>query len=42
MTAVRVAFKRLPEGDGLPPPAYMSEHAAGADLCAAVERDLSQ
>jgi dUTP pyrophosphatase len=27
MTAVRVAFKRLPEGDGLPLPSYMSEHA---------------
>src|SRR5579863_3581998 len=41
MTAVRVAFKRLPEGDGLPAPAYMSEHAAGADLCAAVDGDLT-
>ena len=25
------------EGEGLPLPAYMSEHAAGADLCAAVD-----
>ena len=41
MTAVHVAFKRLPEGDGLPLPAYMSEHAAGADLCAAVREDLT-
>jgi len=41
MTAVRVAFKRLPEGDGLPAPAYMSEYAAGADLCAAVDGDLT-
>jgi dUTP pyrophosphatase len=35
-TRVRVAIMRLPEGDGLPLPTYMSEHAAGADLCAAV------
>lgn len=41
MTAVRVAFKRLPEGDGLPSPAYMSEHAAGADLHAAVADDVT-
>jgi dUTP pyrophosphatase len=41
MTAVRVAFKRLPEGDGLPLPSYMSEHAAGADLCAAVSDELT-
>ncbi len=41
MTAVRVAFKRLPEGDGLPLPSYMSEHAAGADIFAAVADDLT-
>lgn len=41
MTAVRVAFKRLPEGEGLPPPAYMSDRAAGADVCAAVRDDLT-
>jgi dUTP pyrophosphatase len=40
-TPVRVALKRLPEGDGLPLPAYMSELAAGADLCAAVTEDLT-
>jgi dUTP pyrophosphatase len=40
-TRVRVAFKRLPEGRDLPLPAYMSEHAAGADLYAAVESDLT-
>ncbi|HTU69532.1 MAG TPA: dUTP diphosphatase [Candidatus Baltobacteraceae bacterium] len=40
-TLVRVALKRLPEADGLPLPAYMSEHAAGADLCAAVDCDLT-
>ena len=39
--SVRVALKRLPEGEGLPPPTYMSEHAAGADLCAAVHEELT-
>lgn len=37
----RVALKRLPEGAGLPLPQYMSEHAAGADLCAAVSEDVT-
>jgi dUTP pyrophosphatase len=41
MTAVRVAFKRLPDGDGLPLPTYMTEHASGADLCAAVRDELT-
>ena len=41
MDPVRVAIKRLPEGEGLPLPAYMSEHAAGADLCAAVHEELT-
>lgn len=36
-TGARVAIVRLPEGRDLPLPAYMSAHAAGADLCAAVE-----
>src|ERR1017187_7603228 len=38
---VRVALRRLPEGEGLPVPAYMSDLAAGADLCAAVTGDLT-
>ncbi len=38
---VKVALKRLPEGEGLPLPAYMSEHAAGADLFAAVGEELT-
>jgi dUTP pyrophosphatase len=38
---VRVALVRLPESEGLPLPAYMTEHAAGADLCAAVREDLT-
>jgi dUTP pyrophosphatase len=42
MTArVRVALKRLPEGEGLPLPTYMTEHAAGADLCAAVREEIT-
>jgi dUTP pyrophosphatase len=35
-----VAVVRLPEGEGLPLPAYMTHGAAGADVVAAVERDL--
>jgi dUTP pyrophosphatase len=38
---VRVAIARLPQGEGLPLPAYMSEHAAGADLCAAISDQLT-
>ncbi|HEY5426683.1 MAG TPA: dUTP diphosphatase [Candidatus Tumulicola sp.] len=37
----RVALKRLPQGDGLPLPTYMTEHAAGADLCAALTEELT-
>ncbi len=35
-----IAVVRLPEGEGLPLPAYMTHGAAGADVVAAVERDL--
>lgn len=38
---VTVALKRLPEGEGLPLPAYMSEHAAGADVYAAVHDEIT-
>ncbi len=38
---VRVAIQRLPEGHGLPAPAYMTADAAGADLCAAVADDVT-
>jgi len=40
-TDVRVAITRLPDGDGLPLPVYMSALAAGADVCAAVREDLT-
>ncbi|HVA38172.1 MAG TPA: dUTP diphosphatase [Candidatus Dormibacteraeota bacterium] len=35
-----VSIRILPEGEGLPLPAYMSAQAAGADLHAAVEGEL--
>ena len=38
---MRVALVRLPHGEGLPVPQYLSEHAAGADLCAAVRDRLT-
>ena len=38
--AVTVAVTRLPEGEGLPLPAYMTAGAAGADVVAAVAEDL--
>lgn len=41
MENVRVAFQRLPQGEGLPPPGYMSAHAAGADLRAAIHEELT-
>jgi dUTP pyrophosphatase len=33
---VRIELKRLPHGEGLPPPAYETEGAAGMDLRAAL------
>jgi dUTP pyrophosphatase len=35
-----IAVARLPEGEGLPLPFYMSDGAAGADVVAAVAEDL--
>lgn len=37
---LKVQVKVLPHGQGLPLPKYMSEHAAGMDLYAAVEKEL--
>lgn len=34
---VSLSLKRLPHGEGLPLPAYQTEHAAGADVHAALE-----
>ncbi len=38
---VRVGLRRLPEGDGLPLPAYMTSDAAGADVYAALDGDVT-
>ena len=35
MTEIAIQLKRLPHGDGLPLPAYATEHAAGLDVVAA-------
>ena len=40
-TGVAVAIRPLPEGEGLPLPAYMSAGAAGADLVAAVAQAVT-
>jgi len=37
---VMVGVLRLPDGDGLPLPVYMTAGAAGADVCAAVREPL--
>jgi dUTP pyrophosphatase len=37
MSEVVVRYNVLPHGEGLNPPAYASEHAAGLDLAAALE-----
>ena len=34
---VQLKLKRLPHGEGLPVPAYQTEHAAGADVHAALD-----
>jgi dUTP diphosphatase len=41
MTALTVAIKVLPHGEGLALPAYASAGAAGIDLAAAVEQPLT-
>jgi dUTP pyrophosphatase len=38
---VRVGLQRLPEGEGLDLPTYMTAGAAGADLCAAIADELT-
>ena len=37
---VSVSLTALPHAEGLDLPAYATEHSAGMDLCAAVEKDL--
>lgn len=38
---LKVQVKSLPHGEGLPLPKYMSEHAAGMDLYAAVNPEIT-
>ena len=38
-TGVTLRILRLPHGEGLPPPAYHSDHAAGLDIVAALVED---
>lgn len=40
-SAITVQLQRLPEGEGLPLPTYMTQDAAGADVCAAVYDELT-
>lgn len=40
-SAIIVQLQRLPEGEGLPLPTYMTADAAGADVCAAVHDELT-
>ncbi|MBV8727782.1 MAG: dUTP diphosphatase [Candidatus Eremiobacteraeota bacterium] len=41
MRKLAIQIRRLPEGEGLPMPEYMSGHAAGADLCAAINEEVT-
>ena len=38
---MKLRIQRLPEGEGLPLPRYMTDHAAGMDLCAAVAETVT-
>ncbi|EWY37282.1 deoxyuridine 5'-triphosphate nucleotidohydrolase [Skermanella stibiiresistens SB22] len=40
MASVTVAITRLPSGADLDPPAYATEHSAGMDLAAAIDRPV--
>ncbi len=40
MQSASVRIQRLPGGEDLPLPAYMTEHAAGADIYAAVDEPV--
>jgi len=40
MSSVTVAVTKLPHAENLDLPAYATEHAAGMDLCAAVQGDV--
>ena len=38
---IKIQIKKLPHGEGVPLPKYMSPHAAGMDLFAAVDGDVT-
>jgi len=40
LTTIRIQIRRLPASDGLPLPTYMTAHAAGMDLHAAIAADV--
>ncbi len=40
MTGIRISVQTLPHFEGLSLPRYMSEHAAGMDVCAAVADEV--
>jgi dUTP pyrophosphatase len=40
LTPIRIQIRRLPASDGLPLPMYMTKHAAGMDLHAAIDADV--
>ena len=41
MQTITIHIQQLPEAAGLPLPRYMTDHAAGMDLCAAVEGEVT-
>lgn len=41
LAPIRIALKRLPHGEDLPPPAYATEGAAGMDVVAAEDLTLA-
>ena len=40
LVTVEIRIRRLPHAEGLPLPAYATDGAAGADLCAAVDAEM--
>ena len=41
LAPITILLKRLPHGEGLPPPAYATEGAAGMDVVSAVDTTLA-
>ena len=41
MAEIEVQFTRKPGTEDVPPPRYMSEHASGMDVCAAVDEPVT-